>query len=161
MCEPVLRNHPPHAPFVVRWAWPVMYRDDALDPSRLKKVNTGREPQFDVQQLVSLLEGKRLRAGEFAALALEKMSRATFFRLRNLAVAKGLIAKNLVHQWQVVSEVSECLERGSETIETVSVSQPFRVRLKQSMVKQGKNGAARQKGRKAMATKKRNGARRK
>lgn len=36
-CEPTLRNHAPHDPFVLRWKWPLMRRDDNLDPAALKK----------------------------------------------------------------------------------------------------------------------------
>ena len=35
--EATLRNHPPIAPFVVRWQFPLMQRDDGLDPTRLKQ----------------------------------------------------------------------------------------------------------------------------
>src|SRR4029077_12679540 len=33
--EPILRNLPPIDPFVVRWQFPLMQRDESLDPTKL------------------------------------------------------------------------------------------------------------------------------
>src|SRR4029077_12016620 len=56
--EPILRNHPPVAPFVVGWDFPLMYRDDTLDPANLKKSKIGRESTYKLDDLVAhLIEG--------------------------------------------------------------------------------------------------------
>jgi hypothetical protein len=40
--EATLRNSPPIDPFVVRWQYPLMHRDNTLDPARLKQVGRGK-----------------------------------------------------------------------------------------------------------------------
>jgi hypothetical protein len=52
--EPILRNFPPVDPFVVRWEFPLMHPDKALDPGRLKRV-TGRKPENAPEDLLPLL----------------------------------------------------------------------------------------------------------
>lgn len=41
--EMILRNHPPQEPFVVRWEFPLMVRDEELDPNRLKQIKPMKE----------------------------------------------------------------------------------------------------------------------
>lgn len=55
--EPVLRNLPPVEPFVVRWRYPLMERDDDLDPAKLKQPNSklGRKPEHDPVDLLSAI----------------------------------------------------------------------------------------------------------
>lgn len=53
--EPILRNLPPVEPFVVRWKFPLMVRDDALDPADLKQPGPGRKKAYDVVQLLKFI----------------------------------------------------------------------------------------------------------
>lgn len=97
-CEPILRNHPPCAPFVLRWEWPLMRRDDTLDPMALKQQGKGRTPAFGVEDLVEVLGKNDLDSGDFASKCLEEkgISRATFFRLLNEAKRQNKIRKSAI-----------------------------------------------------------------
>src|SRR5689334_5975583 len=69
--EMVLRNLPPMNPFVVRWGWPMFRREDNLDPTRLKQVG-GRPAKFKPEDILALLEDKRLKASEWFGAAEKK-----------------------------------------------------------------------------------------
>ena len=62
--EPILRNHAPVAPFVIVWDFPLMKRDNDLDPTKLRQPNAGRKAKYGVQDLVNRLAkskcGKKL-----------------------------------------------------------------------------------------------------
>jgi hypothetical protein len=68
--EATLRNHPPIESFVVRWRFPMMYRDDKLDPTRLKKA-TGAPKKVTEQQALDLLK-QPMRPREFRDLIVER-----------------------------------------------------------------------------------------
>jgi len=70
--ETTLRNHPPIEPFVVRWQFPLMVRDDTLDPMQLKKPG-GRPPAVTHTQLVDLLAEKPLKAAQWQLKAKEEL----------------------------------------------------------------------------------------
>jgi hypothetical protein len=82
--EATLRNHPPIDPFVVRWQFPLMQRDDMLDPTRLKQAG-GAPRKATYDQLVDLLSDKPLRAGEWQKRAEEELGlkRSTFFDMKS------------------------------------------------------------------------------
>lgn len=67
--EATLRNFAPIEPFVVKFEWPLFYRDDALDPADLKKPTTkvGRpaDATENAEELLELLDRSGLRYGEF------------------------------------------------------------------------------------------------
>jgi hypothetical protein len=52
--EPILRNFKPIEPFVVRWNFPMMERDDFLDPSNLKQT-VGKKKEYDPAELLSVI----------------------------------------------------------------------------------------------------------
>ena len=52
--EPILRNFKPVEPFVVRWEFPLMRRDNDLDPSKLKQTG-GRKKAHDSKELLALI----------------------------------------------------------------------------------------------------------
>jgi hypothetical protein len=52
--EPILRNFPPVEPFVVRWKFPLMECDEALDPAKLKQV-AGKKKEHDPVQLLAAI----------------------------------------------------------------------------------------------------------
>lgn len=97
--EPILRECPPVEPFVVRWAFPLMSRDECLDPSKLKKPKTGREPLYTEDDVLTILrEAKQLTSSEWLTIAIEAtgMSRRTFFTFRKkLEAGKKIIKSRL------------------------------------------------------------------
>ena len=81
--ELTLRNSPPVAPFVVRWLYPLMRRDESLDPSKLKKP-PGRTPQHAGDDILKLLTGDGLTTTKWAKASDRRgVSRRTFYRLKN------------------------------------------------------------------------------
>jgi len=59
--EATLRNFKPVAPFVVRWLYPLMRRDDDLDPAKLKQA-IGRPAKHSETKLLEILKsGKKRR----------------------------------------------------------------------------------------------------
>src|SRR5262249_8318337 len=80
--DPILRNHPQLAPFVVRWEYPLMVRDANLDPRRLKQ--TGGAPRkATYSQLLDLL-ARPLTAKAWMKLAEKELriSQRTFYRMK-------------------------------------------------------------------------------
>lgn len=53
--EPILRNLAPVEPFVVRWQYPLMKRDENLDPSKLKQI-VGRKKEHDPIKLLEFIK---------------------------------------------------------------------------------------------------------
>ncbi len=87
-----LRNFPAVKPFVVKWAFPLMRRNDALDPKRLKK-EPKNEAKYFVEDVIRCLAGKRLSRLNWQeeCKALIGMSSATFERLKSDALKAGKI----------------------------------------------------------------------
>lgn len=80
--EPILRNFAPVDPFVVRWEFPLMHRDEELDPHRLKQVG-GRPAKHSEDDLLALLPPDGLLTREWLLAAEAKnISERTFYRLR-------------------------------------------------------------------------------
>jgi hypothetical protein len=106
--EPILRNFPPVAPFGVRWEFPLMHRDDELDPAKLKKVG-GRKPTYAPADLLAILPADGLaNAGWEAKARGEGISRASFFRLRKALEKAGKITKGSGKEfWTPVSTESK------------------------------------------------------
>jgi hypothetical protein len=79
--EMTLRNHPPVPPFVVRWEYPLMQREESLDPARLKKP-AGRKPLFTTDDLLELIADEPLGTNDWQKDAESElqMGRRTFFR---------------------------------------------------------------------------------
>jgi hypothetical protein len=104
-CEPVLRNHPPHDPFVLRWQYPLMRRDDSLDPAKLKKPKTGRETIHSIADILECLGSDELKT-----VALQKkthqekgMSSGTFYALlKKGASEKKLHKSKITELWSAL-----------------------------------------------------------
>ena len=80
--ETVLRDFPPVPPFVVTWQFPVMARNDDLDPARLKQ-NGGRPTKHRPDDLLALLPPGGLTNAEWLATADENgITRSTYYELR-------------------------------------------------------------------------------
>jgi hypothetical protein len=91
--ELTLRNSPPVAPFVVRWLYPLMRRDESLDPSKLKKP-PGRTPQHTGDDILKLLTGDGLTATKWEKAAERRgIRRRTFYRLKNALEGSGRITQ--------------------------------------------------------------------
>jgi len=101
--EATLRNHPPVEPFVARWHYPLMRRDDGLDPARLKQAG-GRKPTYAPEDLLILLPPEGLTNAEWLTKATEEgMSRPTFFRLRKALENDGKTRQSTISaKWQPI-----------------------------------------------------------
>jgi hypothetical protein len=115
--EPILRNHAPVKPFVIDWNFPLMQRDDDLDPTKLRQPNVGRKPKYGVQDLIEQLQtlgrsksGKmktlRIKTTEFQKQMLRErgIPRSTFFELLKQAEKQGDLKKT-DDKWQLVQKV--------------------------------------------------------
>ncbi len=111
--EPILRNHPPVPPFVIRWDFPLMTRDEMLDPAKLKQAK-GRPSKYGIQDLVDHLGKSRCgkRVGRIkTTTAFQKlvcgetgMSRAKFYDLLKEAEQQGRLQRYR-DGWQLVQKV--------------------------------------------------------
>ena len=103
--EPILRNHAPIEPFAVRWKYPVMHRDEGLDPTKLKKSKTGRESIYSIADLLDCIGTDEWKTGELQKKAMEEtgMSRATFHGLLKKATSQKKVSKSkLTDLWSAV-----------------------------------------------------------
>ena len=92
--DAVLRNHAPVAPFVLRWEYPFMKRDEVLDPSKLHNPAGGRGSKYTEDEMTNpVLGGAELKDGEWFEEVHGEcgMGQRTFH-----AKKKGLIAKHIV-----------------------------------------------------------------
>jgi hypothetical protein len=91
--EATLRNHKPIEPFVVRWQFPLMERDEALNPARLKQAG-GRPRAATETQILDLLDDK-IRAKEWQKLAREELgvSERTFYEMLSELKTRGRVEK--------------------------------------------------------------------
>jgi hypothetical protein len=80
--EATLRNFKPIEPFAVRWLYPLMRRDDGLDPRKLKQQG-GRPKLYTVDRLLSSLKGQQLNSQNWLKVASLKtgISKSRFFAL--------------------------------------------------------------------------------
>jgi DnaB-like helicase N terminal domain/AAA domain len=98
--DAILRNHPPIAPFVVRWKFPLFVADDTLNPQRLKQAG-GAPKQYRVEDLVALVKTP-LRKSDIVTLARIKMkcSKRTAYDLVVEAAADGLLVETKDGEYQ-------------------------------------------------------------
>ena len=106
--EPVLRNFPPMAPFVIRWDFPLMRRDDTLDPARLKQASTGRTAVYSPAMLLPALGQRTLGASAWQKAVCDEtgMSRAKFYELKRQLVKTGQVEQNDRDQWRLKAVAS-------------------------------------------------------
>jgi hypothetical protein len=112
--EPILRNHPPVGPLVVAWDFPLMKRDDDLDPTKLRRANAGRQAKYEVQDLVEVLSKAKCgkQAGRVkTTTAFQKlvcgetgMSRSKFYELLKEGERQGRFQRYR-NGWEVVQKV--------------------------------------------------------
>lgn len=93
--EMTLRNFAPVDPFVIRWDYPRMRRDDTADPARLKQVRGGRVEEYPIDAIVKYLTAPMNTTAWFKACADETgISRKTFFRRMADAEKAGLTERD-------------------------------------------------------------------
>jgi len=80
--ETKLRNLKPMDPFCVAWKYPVMLRNEKLNPAKLKTAVT-KDRQYTEDQLLAQIAAKGMTCSEWLAAVIREtgMSRATFNRL--------------------------------------------------------------------------------
>ena len=98
--EATLRNHKPIKPFVVRWLYPLMRRDESLDPAKLKQAG-GRPKKHTVAKLLAVLKGNQLKSENWFKLVSPKtgMSRSTFYELLEEAQRDPKLKQTPDEQW--------------------------------------------------------------
>ena len=88
--EPVLRYFPPCAPFAMRWNFPLMERDESLDPMKLKQAG-GRPAKHRPETLLELVR-KPVTGQEWKQLADEAgIPRSTYYELRAELARSGKV----------------------------------------------------------------------
>jgi hypothetical protein len=98
--ESTLRNFAPVEPFVVRWEYPLMKRDEGLDPAKLKSAG-GRKPTVRSDAVLELLE-RPLTTTEWLRLAEQELgaSKATFHRkLEELRQSERVLKSKVDGKW--------------------------------------------------------------
>jgi hypothetical protein len=98
--EATLRNFPPVEPFVVRWNYPLMHRDENLDPTKLKQVG-GRPKQYTVEKILEVLRGRKLSTQSWLKRAIPEtgISKTRFYVLLEEAKRLPNVQKNQQGQW--------------------------------------------------------------
>jgi len=116
----VVRNFPKTEPFCVKWQYPMMRRDDALDPAKLKQI-AGRKQEHTVEKIMDVLGAESLTTGEWAGRCLDEagVSRSRFYGLRTQAEGEGKIKKT-GNKWQA-SQKSQNSQNGNETSDSPKV----------------------------------------
>lgn len=115
--DATLRNHAPVQPFVVQWNWPLMGRNDELDPADIKQpTKGGRKKEATVDMLVECLGSRKMTSAQLqkSCLAQKNIQRASFFRRFKEAKESGAIIPSGKEKW-MVSKVSKASSDTSDT----------------------------------------------
>jgi hypothetical protein len=98
--DATLRNFKPLEPFVIRWDYPLMRRDDSLDPKQLRQAKGGRKAVYSADQLLALLSAEGMKAKEWHKCAFDEtgVSRSKFFELK-LELEKGGMVHAVNGKW--------------------------------------------------------------
>lgn len=115
--EVTLRSLKPVPPFVVRWQFPLMVRDNGLDPTKLKKQN-GNASGHDSTVLLQVLPDEGLETEKWRRLAEEqlKIKKSAFYDHKDRLAASGVIIL-MGKKWKLAtcSTGSEVPKPGSES----------------------------------------------
>jgi hypothetical protein len=107
--ESILRNFAPVDPFVVKWQFPLLTRDETLDPENLKKPG-GRPKEGFETTILDVLSDKSLSTTECLKTCSDEfgVSRASFFRSIKSLEIQGKILKSKINQkWIKVGKEAE------------------------------------------------------
>ena len=98
--EATLRNHKPIEPFVVRWHYPIMRRDDVLDPAKLKQAG-GRPKRYTVTKLLAILGTQQLKSENWFKIASPEtgIGRSSFYDLLEDAKRDPKLKQTLDGHW--------------------------------------------------------------
>ncbi|HEX5218808.1 MAG TPA: AAA family ATPase [Verrucomicrobiae bacterium] len=98
--EATLRNFRPTEPFVVRWLYPLMRRDESLDATKLKMAR-GRPKVHTVEKILECLKGERLESRKWLERASlgYGISKAKFYELLKEAKKLPQVKKTPEGQW--------------------------------------------------------------
>jgi hypothetical protein len=94
--EATLRNFPPVAPAVLRWAFPLLERDTTLDPAALRR-KSGRPAVHTADDVLRALEGGMTATAWQKASGIKKGQ--TFRKLRAELERAGRVRKE-GQQWE-------------------------------------------------------------
>jgi len=100
--DATLRNLPPVEPFVVRWQFPLMLREDGLDPTRLKQAK-GRGMSHDPNEMLTVLPREGLKTMEWMAQAKEELGipDRTFHKLKKRLTTSGIVTLDKIsNRWR-------------------------------------------------------------
>lgn len=97
--EPILRNHAPVEPFVIRWDFPLMQRAGELDPTKLQQAKAGREADYTEDDVLAVLakakEALTSTAWQKLAEAELGISRRCFFKVRRALETRKRIRESV------------------------------------------------------------------
>lgn len=99
VAEFTLRNHPPIEPFGVRWRFPLMVRDNVLNPAKLKQ-GRGRTAVHSGDELLGILGDNAMSYKVWAAAAKEQagIGPTTFKNLLGKLKAAGKVEQDKLTQ---------------------------------------------------------------
>ncbi|MEI7733166.1 MAG: AAA family ATPase [Verrucomicrobiota bacterium] len=107
----VLRNHPPVAPFVATWMFPLMRVNDSLNPADLHQAQTGRKAIYNPQMILDNWpkRKKQTTAGALkeAVCSATGMSRAKFYELLRELVNQGQLNRDDKERYSISLESPE------------------------------------------------------
>lgn len=92
--DPTLRNCKPVEPFVVSWKFPLMHRNEDLDPAKLRQAG-GRKAEHSETDILALMDGNSISASDLQRLATEEIgiSARSFYRLWDAVRSSGMVDK--------------------------------------------------------------------
>ena len=98
--EATLRNHKPIEPFVVRWLYPLMRRDEGLDPAKLKQAG-GRPKRYTVDKILAVLGTQQLKSENWYTVASSEtgIGRTSFYDLLEEAKRNSKLMQTPTGQW--------------------------------------------------------------
>ena len=98
--DATLRNFKPIEPFVVRWQYPLMRRDESLDPAKLKQAG-GRPKVHTVEKLIGCLKGRKLKIQNWLKRAGSEtgISKTRFYALLEEARKFPQVKQTVAGEW--------------------------------------------------------------
>ncbi len=114
--EPTLRNFAPMEPFCVRWLHPLMQRDEAADPDKLK-VPGKKVAKYSSQQLLEILGNKELLTMDWYLQAAHHIGIGKRTFMEKLAEIKNdvnVLTKTTENKWKAVNPVPRKENTGAE-----------------------------------------------
>jgi hypothetical protein len=104
--ESILRNFAPVDPFVVKWQFPLLTRDESLDPEDLRKPG-GRPNTYSESNLLDAIQDSSLSTTDFLKTCKSEfgVSPASFYRLLKSLEIEGKVLKSKINgKWTRVNK---------------------------------------------------------